>query len=75
MSPHDMAVTEGSLGEKYRIVKDSIEAKKVAEDKAGDSHFDAFCYYFYLFQFFFLYVFFFFLFLQYIVIALLLFLC
>ena len=75
MSPHDMAVTEGSLGEKYRIVKDLIEAKKVAEDKAGDSHFDAFCYYFYLFQFFFLYVFFFFLFLQYIVIALLLFLC
>ena len=35
MKPHDSLETEGSLAEKYKIVKDLIEAKKVAEDKAG----------------------------------------
>ena len=36
MKPHDSLETEGSLAEKYKIVKDLIEAKKVAVDIAGD---------------------------------------
>ena len=36
MKSHDSLETEGSLAEKYKIVKDLIEAKKDAVDTAGD---------------------------------------